>query len=291
LLAGCVEVAFCAAAIGGESAQAVNDEGLRLAVLHAVFPGKEISIDQGQKIVNVWPSASKPGEVSFPDALAGEGVYRVVGEASNAAERDASVDIITGKFSASRRVRFKLFRWPNEGDVGLLGVFQYDFLGANPALSCPSVGLLVHLHGNAGKWEVHDAYLLQTSHHFSVQRIELLDLTGDGVHELVIESDFGGAGGGGSTLQVFGLTRGNLEELLNTNSRLEYMDEEGYSQVLDIDRTLKAHGQQFCVLKETIFEKGKWFKKPIVTRPCYRRGEGVDPKDVKMRNRMLDPLR
>lgn len=288
LPAGCIAVSLVAV-FGAESPQPIHDEALRLAALRAVFPGMQVSIERGRQVKHVRPRKPKPGEISFPDAFADADVYLVLGEASNEAERTASENLATGGFSNTRRVRFKLFSWPAGG--GLLGVFQYDFLGASPALSCPSVGLLVNLRGNADSWEIYNTYLLRASHHFSVQRIELLDLTGDGVQELVAESDFGGAGSVSSSLQVFDLTHGDLEELVSTNSRLEYMDEEKYTQVLDVDRTRKAHGQRFCTLKTTLFEKGMWFKPPRVTRPCYKRGDGVDPEDVKVRNSMLAPLR
>jgi hypothetical protein len=140
-------------------------------------------------------------------------------------------------------VRFRLFRWPGEHGAGLVGVFQYDFSGANPALSCPSIGLLVHLVKREGNWEVHGRYLLETIHHRSLQRVEPIELTSDGVPELVIESDFGGAGTAGSSLQVFDLRRGAFQELLNTNSRLEYMDQDSYTQVLDVGQTMQTHGQ------------------------------------------------
>src|ERR1035438_6149894 len=42
-------------------------------------------------------------------------------------------------------------------------------------------------------WTPRHEYLLDTTHHFSLRRIEVLDLTGDGVDQHVIESEFGGA--------------------------------------------------------------------------------------------------
>lgn len=53
---------------------------------------------------------------------------------------------------------------------------------------------------------------------------------------------------------------------------------------------MQTHGQLFCFTKTTLFEKGTWFKRPRVTRPCYKRGEGIDAEEVKDRSKMLAPL-
>ncbi len=252
----------------------------------------QISVDPGKKIDDS-SLATKPGELSFADALAGETVYRVVGKAMNKAERWASDDDINpGRFSNPRELRFKLFRRPKEASDGLLAVFQYDFPGANPAISCPSLGLLVHLvRTGAANWELRDEYLLETVHHHSMQRIELLDLTGDGPDELVIESEFGGAGVSASSMQVFDLSHGHFQELLNTESGLEDSDQEGFTQTLDIGATVRSNGQRFCFTKTTLFEKGKWFKSPQISHPCYKRGYLVDTGASERNAEMLAPLR
>lgn len=112
-----------------------------------------------------------------------------------------------------------------------------------------SIGLLVHLARSSANWEVRDEFLLETLNRSSLQRVDLLDLNGDGRDELVMEADFGGAETHGSSLQVFGLTGGNFKEVLNVYSRLEYMEDERYTQVLDAERTRQTHGRQFCVTK------------------------------------------
>ena len=249
-----------------------------------------LSDDPVKKFDSSSSAKPKPQEIIFPDALAGEQGYRVVGKATNEIESCASEDIVVGGFSDTRQVRFRLFRWPAEGDSGLLVVLQYEFLGANHSLACSSIGLLVHLRRNAADWRVTDQYLLNTVHHFSLQRIQLLDLTGDGVDELVIDSDAGGAGTADSSLQVFDLTGGHFEEVLNTMSRMEQEDQAGYTQVLDVNRTRQSNGSLFCVTKTTLFEKGKWLSPQRVTRPCYKRGDGVDAKEIKDRNKLLGPV-
>ena len=122
-----------------------------------------------------------------------------------------------------------------------------------------------------------------------MQGIRLLDLTGDGTDELVIESNFGGAGTVESSLQVFDLSLGRLHEVLDTESRMQYMTDDWYTQTLDVNRTRERHGQRFCFLKTTLFEKGKELRPPRVTRPCYKRGDGVDSGGARLRNKKLTP--
>jgi hypothetical protein len=280
---------LCATAMGNDTGQPVSDEGLRLAALRAIFPGMLVSLDRSKRIDDSWPEKPNADELYFPDALASESVYAVTGHAMNEAESEASKDIITGKVSNTRQLRFQLFRWPKETDTGLLAVLQYDFPGASPAMSCPSVGLLVHLKRNTSDWAVEERYLLESGHHHSLQGIRLLDLTGEGADELVIESDSGGAGTSGSDLLVFDLSKGRLNEVLNTESRMQYMTDDWYTQTMDLSRTRQNHGQRFCFSKTTLFEAGKAFRPPRITRPCYKRGDGVDSAEVRNRNKMLTP--
>jgi hypothetical protein len=239
----CVATALlCAFATGNEVSPPVSDETLRLAALHAIFPGMSVSPDRGKRIDDSGPDKPNAGKLTFPDALAAESVYAVTGAAMNEAESWASENITSGKFSNTRQLRFKLLRWPKENHKGLLAVLQYDFPGASPAMSCPSIGLLVHLVRNAAIWSVNERYLLETVHHHSLQGIRLLDLTGEGADELVIESDSGGDGTAESDLQVFDLSNGRLHEVLNTPSRMQYMTDDWYTQTLDVSRTRENHG-------------------------------------------------
>jgi hypothetical protein len=288
LIGGVVAVLLCAAAMGDDTSPSISDETLRLAALRAIFPGMQVSIDPGKRINDTWPENLKDGQLRFPDALADESVYKVVGRAMNRAESWASSDVTmpNGRLSTVRQVRFRLFRWPNEGDAGLLAVLQYDFPKARPPMSCASIGLLVHLVKDAANWSVKGQYLLETTHHHSLQGIRLLDLTGRGANELVVESNNGGAGVGESSLQVFDLSRGSFHEVLGSHSLMQDSAGNLYSQVLDIGRTRESGGQRLCFSKTTYLENGKAFRPPRVTRPCYRRGEGVQPND----NELLAPV-
>jgi hypothetical protein len=266
---------LCTAASLGAADRPISNERLRLAMLQTIFPGAAISLERGVRIDNVWPKNVKRGEISYPEAMAHENVYRIVGPPMNEVERHASEDVLTRRLSDTRQVRLMLFRWPDEIDSGMLAVVQYAFEGVVPAGCCWSVGRLIHLDKDTAYSKVRSEYLLQTWHHSSLQRIELMNLSGDGVHDLVVESDFGGAGTHATALQIFDLRHANFEQILNIDSRLEYMDQDGYTQTLDIPRTLRTHGQQFCVTKRTLFENGKYFFPPRISHPCYQRGEGV----------------
>lgn len=278
------------------ASQPVADEALRLSALQAIFPGTQIVPEQGMRINLSWPEKEKPGELFFPDLFADETVYSVVGRPENEAESEAAEDVANGRISRTRAVRLRLFQWPNENDNGMLAVVQYNFLGVNPAMSSLSVGRLVHLTRSAGKWEVGEQYLLEPQHHHSLQRCELLDLTGHGVDDLVIESDSGGAGEIGSSLQVFDLGHGGFEELIDTASRVDDFGDvvdrpDRYAQDLDVGRTRQTKGQQLCVTRTTMIDNGKPLNPPRVTHPCYMRGEGIDAKDAAFRKKMLEPLR
>ena len=194
----------------------------------------------------------------------------------NEAERGAAADIVTGTSSKVREVNISLFSWPNERNSGLVGVLQYEFVGASPAGCCWSIGLLVHLIQVANGWRVKDRYLLEMMHHTSVAAAHMVDLTGDGSDELVVESDTGGAGTHTINLHIFDLHQRFFDEILHVYSDLSFEDQEGYRRALDVSRTLHYHGTRFCFVESLLFEKGKRFDPPKVSRPCYKRGDGVD---------------
>jgi len=290
-LAGLIAAALALSAMGAGTGQPITDEALRLVALRAIFAGMHVSVDEGKLIDNSSPAQPKAGDVVFPDGLAKETVYRVIGEARNAAEKCASEDAFNRKSSTTRRVRFRLFGWPNWGGGGRLAVLQYDFPGVNPANSCSSIGLLVQLKRTGEHWAVCDQYLLETAHHESLQRAELLDVAGDGVADLVVESNYGSAGMVGSSLRVFDLRRGKFEELIDVDSRSQFWEQSSYTQVLDTERTRQSGARQFCFTKADLLLAGKPRETPRVTAPCYDIGEGVDLRSAGERNKTLEPVR
>jgi hypothetical protein len=264
-------VLFLIATLALADTAPITDEDLRMTALRAIFPGMRISLVPGKRI-----------------ALAKESVYRVVGKATNESEECASEDLRTaGKFVDVRLLRFQMFRWPNSS--GLLAVLQYNFEGANPAGPCWSVGFLARMEDIGGQWKVQERYSLNAHHQSMLMSVRLLDLTGDGVDELVVEPNFGGAGTWGSSLQIFDLSHSRFEEILYAVSRISQGIDEMYTQALDVPKTIKQGGAQFCFTKTTMFEGGKPAIPIRITKPCYKRGEGVDGKQSDERNKMLKP--
>ena len=69
------------------------------------------------------------------------------------------------------------------------------------------------------------------------------------------------------------------------------MDEEAYTQTLDVDATLKSGSRRFCFTTTTFIEKKKSFQPPRIEHSCWNRGDGIDAKVVSDRNNLLAPLR
>jgi hypothetical protein len=239
----------------------------------------QISPARGERIDDSWPEVS-------PDALARENVYRVIGKATNEAEKEAANQLITGKSSSTRLVRFQIFRWPD--GTGLLAVLQYKFEDAVPSMACPSIGLLVHLASVAGGWEVRDRNLLETMHHFTLQTIRMLDLMGAGADQLVIESDFGGAETWGTNFMIFNLG-GQIEQIFETTSQISTMTDDMFTQVLDIPKTIEQGGKLVCFTKATMFEDGKAFKPVRVSNPCYIPDDDINRRESEERSKLLRP--
>jgi hypothetical protein len=276
--------------MGDDDARPISDKALRLTALRTLFPEMRISLVPG-RIDDSWPRKRNEGMMRFPDALASEQIYEVTGAAMNQAEREASENVTDQETFEIRQLRFELFRWPKERDTGFLAVAQYKFPEAWPALACPSIGLLAHIVKVGADWTVKERYLMETVHHSSIQSMRLLNLTGTGVDDLVIASNSGGPGAIQSELKVFDLRQGRFEELLDKDSREQYMTDDWYTQSLDVERTRESHGQQFCFTKRTRVEGGVIFRSVRVTQPCYKRDDDVDEKESAMRNKMLAPSR
>jgi hypothetical protein len=266
----------------------IADENLRMSALRAIFPGMQIFLVPAKRIDNSRTIKRGARELDSPDGLATENEYRVVGAPMNEVEKEASEAILTAKSSSTRLIRFQLFRWPST--TGLLAVLQYKFEDASPSMACPSIGLLVNLANVEGTWTVGDRYLLETEHHFSLQSIRMLDLNGDGVDELIVESDFGGAETWGTNLLVFDLSHVKFEELFSTTSRISFSTDDMYQQILDVPRTVQQRGLRYCFTKTTMVEATETFRPPRITRPCYRSDEGEAHDDAEERNKMLTPL-
>jgi len=241
----------------------ITDEALRLEALRAVFPGMPVVAVPGKRVrarERDWKSV-----VPFPDAMAGESVYRVTGLPRNEVERCNADRGLKGP-SMVREVALRLYAWPRL-NTDFVAVLQYEFTDASASMPCSSIGLIVHLSRGAEKLEATEEFLVNTEHHWSLPGIQLVDLTGDGIEELVVESDIGGAYISASNLYILDLSRGRLSLRAETSShvvRLEPSQEEEFATVLDIPRSRLFAGAKFCFV-ETVYKK---LTSPRVKRLC-----------------------
>lgn len=266
---------FVTAAAGLGPSKTVIDESQRMAVLEAVFPKAAISLAVGRSINDSWSVPEHSEQFSFPDALANEKVYRVIGPASDPIEKCAASDVLNEHApSRTREVRLRVFPWPR-ADGSLLAVLQYAFIGANPPQSCYSMARVSGVTNVDGKWRESAGFDLDTTHHTSIQRIKLADLAGDHSQELSIESDWGLGGVTGASLSVFSLVHGRFDQWLNLPSRIyDRIGGDSFVQTLDVPRTAHEGAERFCFQKVTFAKSGRWLSKPITTHPCFQRFTG-----------------
>jgi hypothetical protein len=276
---------FLIGAIAMGETTPIADESLRVAALRAIFPGMQISLFDGKRINDSWPEQPRPAELDSQDALAKENVYRVTGNATNEAEKQASAQLVTGKPSTTRLVRFQIFPWPNS--TGLAAVLQYKFEDAIPPMACPSLGLLVQLANVKGAWEVRDRYLLETMNHISLKTVRMVDFAGTG-DELVVESDFGGVDTWGINFLVFNLGA-KLERVFETTSQIAFAANDRFIDELDLPETTQRGGEEFCFTKTTMVEEGILFNPARISKVCYKPSE-VPDKESEERNKLLAPL-
>ncbi len=258
------------------AAEPTKNESLRLEILAAIFPGMKISgvAVPVHRIIRREPGAFPP--IDFPDALAGEKQYSIAGEPANETEMCAAKNMSDNSFSRVRELQFKVFLLPSTHDA--VAVLQYSFAGANPGGNCWSIGRLVRLAQQKNAWRVtQDRVLEEEQHHSGLEDIKLSDIDGDGLGELIVDTNSGGAAGViGSSLEVYSLREGQMEEWLRVTSR--YGGEDGaFEQKLDVAATRATRGQRFCFQKFEYAEAGyKILRKPKVSAICYSKFEGVE---------------
>jgi len=104
----------------------VRDEGLRLRVLRAVFPGAAISRLPSQPADHGLPNAERPPGDDKADVFAGGPKYSVRGPALNEAEDCASEDVVTGNRSLNRELRLQVLRVDGGSARSFAAVLQYE---------------------------------------------------------------------------------------------------------------------------------------------------------------------
>ncbi len=264
--------------------QPIADEQLRVDTLAQLFPGSMVTTAVDRDLDLSRRLGDAKHYVSYPDAFAKERIYRVTGAPANQIERCAA----SGRLRAEREIRMQMFAWPRRAGE-FVAVIQYAFPGRDPDWSCASIGLIAHVTVVADRPKITDRFLLDAQKHEALQNVMLTDLTGDGVEELIVESDSGDPQSTASIISIFDLRGEKLEQILEHASRMyaKMMGEELYKQELDISRSLKMKGEQFCFTRTVYVEDGKWYGQPKVTRPCYTKGRGVDAAEIGKRQELL----
>jgi hypothetical protein len=248
----------------------IADDALRQEALAKLVPGMFTRYMPGLA-AGTSRTIGVKHPLSFPDAFAGEKVYHVTGKLGTSMEACASANEPPSKALSTRELRFQLYRWPVGAPSELLAVVQDRFPDARPGPTCTSVGFLAHLTGEGKDREVLEITALDTWRHYAFQSVQLVDLTGDGIPELAIESDTGNGVRTASVLSIYDLSEGSFHQLYRAPTRWHSEMEEDtvWTQTLDIPRTLREHGKRFCFEKTVYADSGKWFPSPKVTRPCY----------------------
>jgi hypothetical protein len=274
---------FMIAAMAWADTAPITGEIQRAKALQAIFPGMQIALAPDVHIDDSWPEQPNVNGLNAPDAFAREQVYRVTGKPVNPAEREASAQVMTGKASSTRLVRFQLYPWPES--TGLLAVVQYKFEDALPSMACPSIGMLVHLENG----RVRDRYLLETTHHISLKTVRMLNLNGGTADQLVIESDFGGAEAWGTNFVAFNLNA-KFEPIFEITSQISSATDDMFTQSLDVGATVQLRGTQFCFTKTTMIENGIAYAPVRQTRICYKPDDEFVKTEAEERDKLLAPL-
>jgi hypothetical protein len=256
------------------AAEPIQNESVRLQILAAIFPSMTVSggAIPGRKTMPLKHGTFPP--IEFPDALAGERLYYVTGEPASESEKCAAENMLESTFSQVRELQFKAFALPPTHDA--VAVLQYTFSGSSPAGSCWSVGRVVRLSLQNTGWRVEQDRVLQGQHHSGLEEISVIDLDNDGFAELIVDMDEGGAGNHGSSLILYSLQEGQLEEWLRVISRSVGIYG-AFAQRLDLAATRAARAQRFCFRKIEYAEADlKVLPKPRVSASCYPKYEGVE---------------
>lgn len=243
----------------------ITDESVRLRVLEAIFPKMHITATPTRSIDASSQFAGNRA-VWFDDAFKHEAVYRVTGPPQSEIDRCVASDLLSEKYSHVREIRAQVFTWPAKPGHYLVAA-QYEYVGANPPRSCDSIARLYHV-GLRGV--VHEE-TFDTTHHSMINNVQLVDLSGDGVEELIFEAEHGGGGFRASVLTVYDLRRGGFTKRFTAYSiALAWHEPFEYTQTLDIARTRATGAAKFCFTKTTYREGVSRLANPRITSPCYK---------------------
>jgi len=182
------------------------------------------------------------------------------------------------RFSSVRHVRMRVYPWGGNASSGFMAVTDYAFGFSDhggPCARCVAIPRLVRVTRSEGRLRAVANLFLDTNDHVSLQGVQLLDLDGDGVPELIVESDGAGGASHMSHLIVCSLARGRFDQWLRVESRFRHYSEEEYTQQFDAARTRDAKAARFCFIKTTYAAGNGALLSPSVSHPCYPRLTGV----------------
>jgi serine/threonine protein kinase len=189
-----------------------DDEEFRVTLLRAAFPNAQIRRST-EPLLDWSPYPELPGNIR--DALAGEGEYLVVGNPDQD-ESGYAQDVADGKRSTTRRLRWREF--PFRSDQGqpvqYIGLAHYRFPDVNPAWCCRYFVRMFLFSRSATGWEeVHTGSSL-IDRGRAVAGLDLVDLDGDGIPEVLFAGEGSQAGDDFIALQVYHTGQKGFEEWL-----------------------------------------------------------------------------
>jgi len=237
-----------------------------LSVLQAIFPHAAISIIKGKHID--WH-----GEVDgfkFPDVLAAQPVYRVKAPATGGIEQCLASDAINiGHLGKTREVRVKILPYPKRSQ-DVLAIVQYQFSDANPPGACTALSRMFRLSPGRSGLSVTAAYDFDTTHHNSLQLIQIVELPEKTL--LVVIADEGGGGVYGADFTAFDLRSGRFDIVLQTGTIVAGVETDDYTQDFDPAASRASGGRRLCFTKRLYERHDKRLPTPKVTHPCYSIG-------------------
>lgn len=249
----------------------ITDESVRLRVLEAIFPKMHVTATPTRSIDRPLPKVADD-PFYFDDALRGEMVYRVTGFAKSWEDQCNASDVLLlpgqERPSMVRELRMRAFAYAPTRAVADV---HLKYVGANPPMSCPAITRAHSLESSGGQWRLTGSVTFDTVHHWGVESIRFLDLTGDGIDEFVVESDGGGAQTFLSAYHVFDLKESKLK-LRSTALAIvvSTLDGDQFVQHFDVPRSRESGGKRICFTKTTYMVEGKKLSKPRITYPCYK---------------------
>jgi len=258
----CLLVLFLTA-IPAWPGEEVTDERLRMEILRVAFPEATVSpMDTSSPWFDKrWHS------IGVEDGLLGEKEYQVTAPLDDEEEGWAQ-DVVNGKKSDTRLLRLKVSRVRSPGDHRYIAFTQYRFPAITPPMCCIYFGRVYLVTKTSAGWKsIHTGESL-IYRGKAVGAVGLVDLTGDGIEEVLFEGEYTGVAPRGSVrgmnMKVFDISGHTFRTLLEAQTARLEADGNDYRRILDLIRTRQAHAREFFFVKTTYGRKGRRLPKPAV---------------------------